>query len=353
MIQRLFPSDLNFILKHTELVWNELKASRLFITGGTGFFGKWLLEGLIWANQQLGLGLSMVVLTRNVNAFIKQSPHLANNSAVKLLQGDIIDFNFPNEYFSHVIHGATEASAALNQQNPQLMLKTIVKGTSNTLEFVSRVQPKKLLYISSGAVYGKQPPKIEHLQEDCRNFLDYTKSDSAHETGKQEAEKLCLLHAEQSPTEVKIARCFAFVGPYLPLDKHFAIGNFIRDSLFGNKIYINSDGKPCRSYMYAADLVIWLLNILCRGESCVPYNVGSDESITILDLAKKIANQFQPLPQIEIAYAPQHKQFYDRYIPCIQRAKKLGLTVRVSLDQAIQKTVYWHQYHNNIEKTRL
>src|SRR5579871_5443411 len=117
--------DLNHVLQHTEEVWKELEGNRIFITGGTGFFGCWLLESFAWANDRLGLSAEAVVLTRNPGAFREKAPHLAGHPAIHLHKGDICNFDFPAGSFTHVIHAATESATGLNERDPLRMLDSI------------------------------------------------------------------------------------------------------------------------------------------------------------------------------------------------------------------------------------
>jgi dTDP-glucose 4,6-dehydratase len=335
----LLTNDLNHILTHTKDIWEELRGQRLFITGGTGFFGCWLLESFIWANDQLDLKASAVVLTRNLNSFKQKAPHLAAHPAIQFHLGDVRSFEFPEGEFSYIIHAATEASAKLNQENPLLMFDTIVQGTRHTLEFAKFCKAKKFLLTSSGAVYGKQPPEITHIPEDYLGSPDLMNSSSAYAEGKRVAEMLCTLYAKQYGIETKIARCFAFVGPYLPLDVHFAIGNFIRDGIIGRPILIKGDGTPYRSYLYAADLAIWLWTILFKGKSCYPYNVGSDEDLTIADLAEVVSSIFKPKVEVIIAKEPIPNKPAERYVPSVERAfSDLQLKPLISLQDSIIRT---------------
>lgn len=353
MRENRLAQDLDFILTQTASVWPELKDQSIFITGGTGFIGTWLLESFAWANTQHQLNLSLTVLTRDLEAFKRKAPHLAQNPAIRFITGDVRDFIFPQGYFSHIIHGATDASATLNDNYPALMLETIVQGTRHTLAFAQQVQAKRFLLLSSGAVYGKQPPEISHITEDYRCPSNALISHSVYAVGKDMAEKLCLEHAAQHTMEMTIARCFAFMGPYLPLDKHFAAGNFIRDAMQGKAIQIKSDGTAYRSYQYASELIIWLLRILCHGKSGVAYNVGSDEIVSISELAKAIAAHFIPVLPIQIAEAPLQNKLPERYVPCVQRAQKdLGLKNTIGLEEAIQKTICWHNkgFHHDKSK---
>ncbi len=336
-------SDLDHILAHTEGLWEALRGQQLFITGGTGFFGCWLLESFAWANDRLGLGARAVVLTRNPEAFRHKAPHLAAHLAIRLLHGDVRSFECPEGEFSHVIHAATEASARLNAEDPLAMFDTIVQGTRRTLEFARGQGVRKLLLTSSGAVYGRQPPEMTHMAEDYLGAPDPADPRSAYGEGKRAAELLCALYARRYGLQAKIARCFAFVGPYLPLDAHFAIGNFIRDGLRGDAIQVKGDGTPYRSYLYAADLAIWLWTILFEGETCRAYNVGSEDDLTITALARAVASTLQPEPQVQIAHEATPGKPTERYVPSTKRAQmELGLRQTISLHDAIRRTALWN-----------
>lgn len=340
----VLAADLDHILHHTEGLWEELRGQRIFITGGTGFFGCWLLESFAWANDKLGLNTTAVVLTRNLAAFRKKAPHLAVHPAIQFHIGDVQSFEFPNGSFSHVIHAATEASAKLNEEHPLLMFNTIVEGTRHTLEFARQCGVQKFLLTSSGAVYGKQAPELTRIPESYTGAPDPTDPRAAYGEGKRVAELLCALYAKQYGLEAKIARCFAFVGPYLPLDIHFAIGNFIQDALGGRPIQVKGDGTPYRSYLYAADLAVWLWTILLRGQSCRPYNVGSETALAISEWAQQVATCTQPTSAVKVACEPQAGKLPERYVPSVQRSVlELGLRQTIDLHESIRRTVNWHQ----------
>lgn len=340
----LLEADLDIILSATMPIWSEFKNARIFLSGGTGFIGSWVLESFKWANEKCSLGASIVVLTRNPEAFKQKCPHLADCSSIQFISGDVRDFVFPEGEWTHIIHAATDASADLNANNPTLMLDVILTGTKRMLEFALQSTKKpQFLFISSGAVYGKQPENITHVSEDYEGNPDIFNKNNAYSVGKRTAEHMCFLYHQQYGLDIKMARCFAFVGPYLPLDIHYAIGNFIRDSLKGGPINITGDGSPYRSYQYAADLMIWLWTILSKGKSCYPYNVGSDEAFSIADIAKIVAQTFNPAVEVTIAKKPDVNKKPERYIPSVQRAlSDLQLENKYSLIEAIKKTKEWY-----------
>ena len=330
------------MLAHTRALWLEARGGRFFVTGGTGFFGLWLLESFAHANDTLQLGMTAVVLTRDAAAFARKAPHLSARADLRFVPGEIRSFNFPSGQFTHVVHAATAASVKLNDEAPQEMLDTIVAGTRRVLEFSAQAGVKKLLFTSSGAVYGPQPSTLTHVPEDYSAAPGSLRPDSAYAEGKRVAEQLCLEHARQYGCEVKIARGFAFVGPHLPLDTHFAIGNFIRDARRGGPVRVNGDGTPLRSYLYAADLAVWLWTILFQAPSGRAYNVGSDADLTIAALAKLVASSLGGGCEVIVAQPAVPGKPTSRYVPDVQRARKeLGLTVAIDLPTALARTSRW------------
>lgn len=333
--------DLDHILEFGEELWRRLSGERLFITGGTGFFGIWLLEALTWANDRLDLDLHATVLTRNPTTFASRAPHLASHAALTFQRGDVCNFDFPAGSFSRIIHAATEASEQLNREQPLRMFDTIVAGTRHTLEFAGQCGATDFLLTSSGAVYGPQPSDCLSLSEDYGGGPVPYSPLSAYAEGKRAAELLCGLWASASSLRPKLARCFAFIGPHLPMNAHFAIGNFLRDALSGKEIVVNGDGRAIRSYLHGADLVVWLLKILLDGTSNRPYNVGSDMAIDIAGLAQMVSAASGSRPSVRIL-RPPGSDAENRYVPDISRARgELNLDVYIPLDAAIARTLAW------------
>jgi nucleoside-diphosphate-sugar epimerase len=337
------PADLDHITATTAPLWDEMRGQHLFLTGGTGFFGTWLTESFLHINRTLNLEAHLTVLTRDPDAFRRKCPHLANDPALTLLAGDVRSFDFPPGNYAYVIHAATEASAKQAAEQPLAMLDTILEGTRRVLDFAATHNTRKLLLTSSGAVYGKQPDALSHTPEDYLGAPDPLDPASVYGEGKRISEQMCALYARNTSIEIKIARCFAFVGPHLPLDAHFAIGNFIRDALQNHTIKIAGDGTPLRSYLYASDLAIWLWTILFCAPSMQAINVGSEEAVSIATLARTIVDVLDPSATINLSKTPNTGQPPTQYVPSTRRAQHLlGLKQTISLEEAVRRTAAWH-----------
>ena len=240
--------------------------------------------------------------------------------------------------FSHVLHAATDSTNG-PQLTPLQRYDQIVNGTRNLLDFAVICGAKRFLLTSSGAVYGPQPPHLERIPEDWLGMPDPLNPSNAYGIAKRAAEHLCTLYGQNYGLQTIIARCFAFVGPDLPLDVHFAIGNFIRDALWRDEITVSGDGSPLRSYLDQRDLAQWLMTLLDHGKAGQAYNVGSDQAISIAEIAHLVRRIVAPSKSVHILSATNVSNGRNIYVPSIQRAKEeLNLEVKISLEEAIQGT---------------
>src|ERR1700682_6030950 len=187
--------DLDNILARTEPLWEELRGQRILITGATGFFGCWLLESFAWANRRLSLNARAAGLSRRPGLLAEKALHLAQDPAIALHAADVRHGDFPHGAFSHVIHAANEASSKLNTESPLVMFDTIVEGTRRALQFSIASSVNRFLFVSSGAVYGTQPPELTLVGESFEGGPDPLNPASAYGEGKRAAELLCLLAA--------------------------------------------------------------------------------------------------------------------------------------------------------------
>jgi len=322
--------------------WEQLRGKRVFITGGTGFIGCWLLEALLWANSTFHLGASVVVLTRDPEGFSMRVPHLAGESWVELLQGDVRTFAFPDKGFSLVIHAGGPGRESLACETPLETFSAIVDGSHHVLDFALHCHAESALFVSSGAVYGRNTWQAGHLSENHLGALDPSDPLSAYAEGKRAAEFLYAAYRHVHGLDVKIARCFTFAGRYLNPAAGFAITDFVLDALRGGPVVVRGDGTARRSYLHGADLAAWLWTILLRGLPGRTYNVGSEESIGIGELAHAIAEMCEPQPEVRVCTAATPGLRAECYVPSTKRAQEeLGLRQTVGLADALRDTLGW------------
>lgn len=337
---RDLASDLERVMERTSGLWEPLRGGRVFLTGATGFIGRWMLETVLHANRELRLGATVVALSRDPAAFLGRAPRIAADPAVIWVRGDLTGCEPPAGGFSHVIHAAADFGAELRSRDPLRVSDSIAQGTRAVLALVARRGAADFLLLSSGAVYGACG---EAVSEECVRAPDTCDAGSVYGEAKRYAEQLCALYARQHGVRAKIARCFALAGPFLPAGAGYAIADFIRDALAGGPIRVRGDGKARRSYLYAADMAVWLWHILLRGGVCRPYNVGSDRAVTMLELAREVAACGLKPAEVIVEGGLERSLGADCYVPVIDRARsELGLAPWTGLREAILKTAGVH-----------
>lgn len=320
-------------------LWEQLRDARVFVTGGTGIFGGWMTRSFLHANEQFGLQAHMTLLVRDAERARAANPDLAGHSAFDFHAGEIADFTFPGGAFTHCLHMATQSFEPRTPENALRKIGTNVQGTLRVLEFAARSGVRHLLYTSSGAVYGPQPPNVLKLPETQPFICDPGNPHEAYAVEKQACEFLCTQAGSASGYTASIARCFAFTGPGLPLDANYAVGNFIGDILANRPITLQGDGRALRSYLHFADMSAWLWTLLLCGEHGQPVNVGAAEPINILNLAQTLRAMAGSGVEIRVLGQADGRP-PQRYVPSIRRAQEnYGLTVSLPLEQALERTV--------------
>ena len=322
--------------------WCQLAGKRLLLTGGTGFIGKWLLASVLDALQTFDLQVEIVVVSRKPSVFLAEYPGLELNANVIWVERDIRDLGV-GEIAScdFSIHAATDVVATSSSSE---VFDTCVRGTQRVLDLVDDGRGGgRVLLLSSGAVYGPSTPSISQFSEDWEGAPDPLLTSSAYGEGKRASELICAIAAAERPgLTCAIARCFAFVGPHLPLDKHFAIGNFIRAAMHGDDIIIKGDGTPMRSYLYASDLAHWLWVLLFDAPNGRAYNVGGDLCLSIGALAERVNFILGGKGAVNILTPPKPGVPPLMYIPALERIRnEFGLSPVVDLDEAIRRTAKW------------
>ena len=304
-----------------------MKGKTLLVIGGKGFFGKSITDYI--CNHYFSKEINRIFLLSRSIKKIHIKKKLNKHIKIKAIKGDISKLK-KIPFADYVIY------CAINHNYNE-----DYKAVCNYFKLAKKYHLRsRVLFTSSGAVYGQQPKLIKKIKENYLlnnkriNFKDKNKNNYSITKLKNEE---IFKKLAKSGIKVAIARCFAFVGKYLPRDSNYVVGNFIQNILNKKKIEIKSDYHVIRSYMYENDLVVWLFRIVKNASlNCPIYNVGSDQEINIRNLAFYLSNKYKlPLKIKKIK-----SSFEDRYLPSILKAKKeLNLKLQYSNFRAINEVI--------------
>ena len=335
-LQEIFVTsrkDLGFVVDQSVL-----------ITGGTGFVGTWLTNSWLYAADQLGGKGRLIVTSRSASNARPALEQFRSVDRVEFVDSDIRSLQLkPLGRIDLVVHTATPARLSVTTGAPREMFDIIVEGQKRLLSQLQYLAKPRVVFTSSGAVYGPQSPTLRAVSEDQFFGFDSSDPSAVYHEGKRAAEMMLTLEGMAGSVDAVIARLFAFVGPLLPLNEHFAIGNFIRDALNGTPIVVQGDGSAVRSYQYPTDLISWLWAMAARPLKSNVYNVGSDHPYSIREIAEVVAS-LTNTTEIQIRGVKDPLRPENRYVPSIDRAKaELRITNKIELEEAVRRTIGWHR----------
>ena len=305
-----------------------------FLTDGTGLFGTWLVLFFDWCHEKSLSEPRVTVLTRRDALPIRKF--------LNSFYGTTESFDYPDGVFDRLIHlAAPSARDTFNGMSDQAKLQQMYIGTKNILEFASSKVIGRSLFTSSGAIYGGFPKAENGLINELNRSAPLSKTPNIGlALGKRVAEFLIADYARDGQVNAGVARCFSFIGPGLPTDLHYAVGDFVGKAIAGRDIIINGDGSPVRSFMDLGDVVYWLMTILERGDVGDDFNVGSSQAITIFKLAEMVRDHVNPNIKIVIkkgSNASSGNPANHFYVPDTSKIRdKLDVRQLVTLTESIK-----------------
>jgi len=319
--------------------FSSLRGKRVLVTGGTGFFGVWMLTALSQIIENLKGDLEIAVVTRDPKIFLAHNPQFKLTRNLRFFEGDIRSIDLAGERFSHLLHMATtSANETFSKERQINKIDLLYAGTRNLLEQLGK-DLEVVLFTSSGVVYGA-PIDDSRFHENRLSRPDNLQPESALAYGKLLAEYLVSYFSAEFGYKYNIARCFSFLGQGLPLDIHYAAGNFIADALNFKPIRVLGSGQECRSYMYMGDALAWLLRLLVEPTNDA-YNLGSEKVMTVLELAQVVASVVGRPGQVEVLGQKLSEGNFKRqfYVPSTGkiRAQFPGLGEWTPVPEAVAK----------------
>lgn len=325
-----------------DISWGRLRGARVMITGASGLIGSFLIDLLMARNARFDGQISVTACARGMEeARARFAPH-AESPNFELVAYDVTR-PFPGwDEFDYIVHAASNASPAAFSVDPVGTLCGILEGTRNILEIAREGRARRVLFISTGEIYGRLPPEEIPTREECLGWIDVLSPRSAYPSGKRAAETMVSAYHAQYGVDGVIARLCHVYGPTLSARDNRAATQFLLDAAAGREIVMKSPGQQIRSYLHVADCALAVLTVLLQGETARAYNVASPDSVlSIAEFAGLCAKAGGTRVTFKLpddaerrGYAPAQPQILDA-----SALGAMGFSARFAPEEGIRGTV--------------
>ena len=313
---------------------------RYLVTGGAGFIGSYLVEGLV------GDGHQVTVLDDLSTGRYENVARLEEASAFRFIKDTVLREGLVEELVRDcdgVFHLASAVGVRLIMDRPVETIENIFEGTAVVMRAASRYR-KRVLLTSTSEVYGKSED-VPFREDGDRLEGPTTKHRWAYATAKALDEFLVLAHWKETRLPVVVVRLFNTVGPRQSAQYGMVLPNFVAKAREGSDLIVHGDGQQSRCFCHVADVVVALTGLMecprARGEVV---NVGNDEETTILALARRVIERTGSNSRVRMV--PYEQAFGDgfedmrRRVPCLEKvAALIGWKPRRTTDDIIDDVI--------------
>ncbi len=320
-----------------DLPWERLSGCNILVTGGTGLIGGCLVEALMMNPQR---DYHVYASGRNEERAKERFLEFADDETFHFIQYDVMQPLESDIRFDYIIHAASNGSPNFFAQKPVEVMKANLYGVSNLIEYGLGHGMKRMLYVSSGEVYGEGDGRV--FTENYSGYVDCTKPRSCYPSSKRAAETLCASYKAEYGADVVIARPCHIYGPHFTEQDNRVYAQFIRNVLRGEDIVMKSTGEQFRSWCYVVDCVSALLHILLKGECGQAYNVAdANSNISIRELAETIAEIGGRKVVIDVPDADEKRGFnpVTKSVFSTEKLKGLGWRAKTGFVEGLKHAI--------------
>ncbi len=365
-LSELLNRDLDYVSAGLRDEFARMAGKRVLITGGAGFLGYYMVQGVLHWNDraQEKDRIHVTVFDNYVRGVPAWLESLRGRRDLTLTRFDVRDpLPNPMPEFEYIIHAAGIASPIYYRLHPLETMDANIDGLRRLLEYArARVEAKQdfggFIFYSSSEIYGDPAPDRIPTPEDYRGNVSCTGPRACYDESKRYGETLCVVFARHYGVPVKMVRPFNNYGPGLKISDRRVIPDFARDVMNGRDIVMLSDGKPKRTFCYVADAVVGYYKALVRGGVGEAYNVGVDRpEISMAELAEKVVSTARDLFGYGgrvVLQAPKESDYLvdnpNRRCPDLTKSRtQLGYDPTILVDEGLRRSLVWYHYHREAE----